>query len=919
MNRNRKRKTKMMSGIAVGMAAVMVSVPVSAAAETNQDITKEETVYVNADAAGEQEKIIVSNWLKNAGSTKTLLDKSDLKEVKNVKGDETFRQSGNFLTWQTDGQDIYYQGTSSKELPVSVKLTYYLDGEEISPEQLSGKSGKLKIKVEYTNCAKTTAKVNGKETAVYSPFVMVTGMILPDDTFSNVKIDNGKVISDGSKSIVVGIGMPGMSESLGLEKENAEFSIILPESLEITADVENFSMGSTFTVALTDLLDDVDTDQISSFDDLKASLEELEEASLKLVDGSLALLDGADELGESYESFDEGIGSLKDGADTLSSGAKELSGGIRSYTEGADALSKGIQIYLGGNGVLTGNVKEYVNGVSRVVSGVKDYTDGAAVLSNGVTAYVDGEQELKTGAEQLRPLIQGLKEVESAIEQLSAAADGKDDNDILSGARELSCSLDSLNQTLQSQDLQALLQMVDDMTQTGYTLIEESDQLGEVMEKQISGSVQSLMQNGNELQGQLFKLQEYLQAYLDDLEGQIMTAAHQTAQQMTADLQQQAKDAADSLNSQAQSAIGNAADTAAARASREATEKLQSALDAQIAQAESEGNTDLANALKQAKETAGSVSVSAPEVSVETVTAPEITEPELSVSIPQPELTQRKNEIQENMQEMKESYETLSAVVEALIPQMEQMQEQLDSICEKKEIVERQMGAMQKLNAAVEQLDAGGQNLYQGIAAFSANLGQLNESTKVSLPMASEGIASLLEGFGKLDANSEALKNGAVSLREKGPVLVQGVSALDGGTKQLVTGLNQLSTQLVNGAMQLSGNSKALRSGADSLVSGTDQLRLGAASLKSGSSQVKDGISQLRDGAQELSDGMQTFDEEGTGKLKETFDEKLGDILDRISALNSDECSYTTYSGRADEMDGSVKFIIETAAIEAEE
>lgn len=163
MNRNRKLRKQMMSGLAVGMAAVMGAAPVYAATGEDAAVSKEETVYVNANADGSEDQITVSNWLKNAGTEKNLQDESELKDIKNVKGDEEFTQSGNKLTWQTDGEDIYYQGTTTKEPPVSVKFTYYLDGKEIKPDDLAGKSGKLKIKVDYTNNTKTTVDINGKK------------------------------------------------------------------------------------------------------------------------------------------------------------------------------------------------------------------------------------------------------------------------------------------------------------------------------------------------------------------------------------------------------------------------------------------------------------------------------------------------------------------------------------------------------------------------------------------------------------------------------------------------------------------------------------------------------------------------------------------------------------------------------------
>ena len=132
---------------------------------------KEESVYVNADANGNKESVTVSTWLKNSGDVSgTVKDKSNLKDIKNVKGDETYTGSGDSMTWNTDGKDIYYQGTSDQELPVDVKLTYYLNGTETKPEDLKGKSGHLRIKVEYTNKEKKTVTVDGKQEEVYTPF-----------------------------------------------------------------------------------------------------------------------------------------------------------------------------------------------------------------------------------------------------------------------------------------------------------------------------------------------------------------------------------------------------------------------------------------------------------------------------------------------------------------------------------------------------------------------------------------------------------------------------------------------------------------------------------------------------------------------------------------------------------------------------
>jgi putative membrane protein len=334
MNRNRKKAAA--ATLAAGMAVVLGAGTVMAAASTGDNgLQKEETVYVNTTAGGEVTDVTVSDWLKNSGdsSNSEVKDASDLQDIKNVKGDETFTQNGNDLTWSTDGKDIYYQGKTEKNLPVSVEIKYYMDGTEVSPEALAGKTGHLKMEVTYTNTSKTTKTVNGKKTDIYSPFVMVTGMILSTDNFSNITVDNGKVISDGSRNVVVGFGMPGMKESLDMSSDIAD-EVNIPEGFTVEADVTDCEMNSTFTVALTDIFKDIDLN-----DELKDSMKDLTDAAVKLVDGTKDLYDGTNKLNDKYKEFYDGIGTLKSGVSDLNDGAKELNKGQKKfYKEGIKKL-----------------------------------------------------------------------------------------------------------------------------------------------------------------------------------------------------------------------------------------------------------------------------------------------------------------------------------------------------------------------------------------------------------------------------------------------------------------------------------------------------------------------------------------------------------------------------------------------------
>lgn len=271
-------------------------------------------------------------------------------------------QDGDNLTWSTDGKDIYYQGKTDKELPVSVSIKYYLDGKEISPDDLAGKTGHLKMEVTYTNTSKTTKKVNGKNAEIYSPFVMVTGMILSTDNFANVTVDNGKVISDGSRNIVVGLGMPGMKDSLDLDSDLAD-EINIPEGFTMEANVTDCEMSSAFTVAMTDLLDNLDLDNVDGLDDLKDSMKDLTDAAVKLVDGSKDLYKGTSTLNDKYKDFQDGISSLSSGVSELTDGAKELDDGVRTLDDGATQLDSGAQ--------------QVNSGAQQVNSGAQQVNSGA--------------------------------------------------------------------------------------------------------------------------------------------------------------------------------------------------------------------------------------------------------------------------------------------------------------------------------------------------------------------------------------------------------------------------------------------------------------------------------------------------------------------------------------------------------------
>lgn len=376
-----------------------------------KDVYKDETVYVFADANGNTNNILVNEKLKNADGSATLTDKTDLKDIVNVKGDETFTQDGDTITWDANGNDICYQGTSDKALPVDVKVTYYLDGKEITPDQLAGQSGKVKIRFDYTNNATVKKDVNGKEETITVPFIAVTGMMLGDN-FTNVTVENGKAMSEGDSNIVVGYAMPGMQDSLGIDDADLTQDITFPDYFEMTADVTDFSMDMTVTMLVNgsamNLAGDID---MSSLDDM---VDSLTDASAQLVDGSGQLSEGMNTLLSKMGEFSTGVTKLQNGLNSLANGSSTLAAGVSTINTSAQSISAGINAL--NSGLTTAMTDEEKEATAAAAS-----TQAQATVAQ---TFADKEyDDIKT--EAVTEFTKFMNEKASAMiyEQLSANAE----------------------------------------------------------------------------------------------------------------------------------------------------------------------------------------------------------------------------------------------------------------------------------------------------------------------------------------------------------------------------------------------------------------------------------------------------------------------------------------------------------------
>lgn len=365
---------------------------------SSNSLFKDEAVYVLADPSGAISDITVADWLKNAGGLGSIQDTSSLTDIVNTKGDEKFTQNGDTLTWDGADEDIYYQGKSSNDLPVSVAFTYKLDGQEMEPADLAGKSGSLEIQIKYKNNTKEKTTVGGKGAELCTPFAMATALLLPTDTFANVQVDNGKIVSDGDKIVVVGYGMPGVKDSLDLSED---LGVDIPDTVTLTADVTDFEMGSTLTYASSNLLSDLNVDDIYDTDSLKKDLDDLKDASKLLVDGSGDLTDGVKELKDKSGDFTDGIDTLVDGLKEFSKGVSTLKTGVTDYTTGVNTLVNGVNTYVNGANTLCDGITSYTNGADQLVAGVNTLGSSLSELPSKLTQLSNGYSSVMNGINQL--------------------------------------------------------------------------------------------------------------------------------------------------------------------------------------------------------------------------------------------------------------------------------------------------------------------------------------------------------------------------------------------------------------------------------------------------------------------------------------------------------------------------------------
>lgn len=307
-------KSKKLLVIALSLSLTLS--PVSVLAQT-----KKEAVYTNLEKNGKPASIVVTNHLYYNGE-KTLKDDTKLKEILNINGEETYKKEKNHLYWETNKSDIFYQGKTDKELPITTNIKYYLNDKQVNPDDIVGKKGNIKITIDYKNNLKNEAVVNNKTQTLYTPFVVTLGTTLDSKDNENIKITNGKVVETGTRSMLVSLASPGLYQSMNMK----EFKNL--DNITITYKTKNFALKDIYMVLTPKLLDRQDFTVFDKMDDLYNNTKELQKSMNELEKGANKLNKGAKSLSSGTEEISNNIKNVVDAVEKLSRGSEDINNGL---------------------------------------------------------------------------------------------------------------------------------------------------------------------------------------------------------------------------------------------------------------------------------------------------------------------------------------------------------------------------------------------------------------------------------------------------------------------------------------------------------------------------------------------------------------------------------------------------------------
>ena len=862
------------------------------------DPTKTETVYVFNNADGSARNAIVTDWLKNVKGDQSLSDVSNLTDIENTESQAGYQQDGQNLTWDAQGNDIYYKGNTADQAPVSIKVTYWLDGQEISPDDLAGKSGHVKIRYDYTNNASYQTEVNGEQRTMYTPFVAATGLILDNGTFKNVSAVNGKIVNDGDRTTVAGFAMPGLQEDLGISTDDVE----IPTYFELEADVTDFSLDTSLTAVSSNLFDNVNTDDMSE-DTIGDDIAKMNDAMNQLIDGSSSLYDGLTQLADGAGQLDDGLGTLQDSTASLPASADALNSGAQQVASGAGQLADGSATLASGTDQLASGASQLPAGVAKLYSGSDAVNAGLEALKNGNSK----EWGLAKAAESSKDAYVGAQKIAAGVNTLADQMGA-----IQTGAKKMAAGADAASKGTQKAIDTIDKQMIPALSDAQAKLNKGVDVDGAVASlKDAQSTLTSLSTQTKGIADQLTTVSSGLSNVSTSL-GQIESQSTQAASNADA--------AADHIADSNYTDIAAAQKQLAAIDTTGMTDDQIAALNKAKSQLGSVSTDDLASAQSEAKSAA----------QANTQIAQEIASVRKSVDALQSGIAQ-------NAQGFQQASDSLAADAKALQTTASSLSNE-DYVVLEQEVAQVKDGlatmvgssndtssepTLNGLNAGIIEIGGGASGLSTQISNGSGDMQKLVEGAGDLR----DGLKVLSEGGTLGDKTSAGLEGAVKALGDTSTpdtllygsnAIWQGLAKMNASAPALASGVNQVNAgaqQLASGSAQLASGSSQLADGTDQLASATPALVNGIAALKAGSSQLASGAVAAQDGSAQLSDGLKQFNDEAIQKIVSTYNDDLAGLSDNLKATAQAGKDYQTFSGKSDDMQGKVTFIYETDSI----
>ena len=488
--------------------------------------TKEETVYSKVDAEGNRQQTVVSTHIQNTQQQDILEDISNLLNIENTNGYETFEKNGDTLVWKAEKKDIYYQGESKEDLPVVCNISYTLNGEAISAKEIAGKSGTVKIQLQFKNQEAHRVTINGKQETIYTPFLVISGMVIQNENNTNIQVTNGKIIDDGTKSIVCGVAFPGMQESLALEKEG----ITLPETIEIQMDTTAFEMGEIISYITPNLIQKKeDLEQLDKIDTVFEKVNTLQEASNQILEGAQNLKEGTSQFYEKKQEFHDAMNQITEGMSSANENYAQVNDGITQLDSSSKTLGKG-----------AGNISE---GTSQIAENLKTMTGKLREIEKGSKSLEQGEKKLEAGVDQLIAGVKGIKIEDNSkdIEQMKALI--KQNETTITTLKTTNETIKKQLQAVTDATMQVQLQEQSKANTSLITLLQTNNQALQqtlaTLQQTDKTAIQNLQQGLNEVKKGVTSLQQGNQTLTSGITQ--LKAGSNTLAEKTGELQEGAK------------------------------------------------------------------------------------------------------------------------------------------------------------------------------------------------------------------------------------------------------------------------------------------------------------------------------------------------------------------------------------------